>query len=207
MEENLTLGGEGHGRLIEKKSEFLASAFPVLDEAEAMALVAREKKRYSDARHTVFAYLLSNGAQRYSDDGEPQGSAGLPILDILKKNGLTDGLITVTRYFGGILLGTGGLVRAYSGAAKLAVEEAGIVRRIAYSLIRFSVDYSLYQRILYELPQFGAKTEESSFGETVELIVSLPAEKEEAYLRRLISLSGGQYSGSIVGQKWGYLKF
>lgn len=205
MQENLTLGGEGHGTLTEKKSEFIATAYHVESEEEAMALVAQEKKRYADARHTVFAYYLLNCAQRYSDDGEPQGSAGMPVLDILKRGGITDALVTVTRYFGGILLGTGGLVHAYSGAAKLAVEDAGIVRRIPYSLIRFSVDYSLYQRILYELPQFTAEVDESDFGEAVRLLVSMPAENADAYLKRLVAMSNGKVNGVVEGEKWGFI--
>ncbi len=204
MQENLTLGGEGYGTLTEKKSEFIATAYHVESEEEAMALVAAEKKRYADARHTVFAYYLLNGAQRYSDDGEPQGSAGMPVLDILKRGGITDALITVTRYFGGILLGTGGLVHAYSGAAKLAVEDAGIVRRIPYSLIRFSVDYSLYQRILYELPQYEAAVDKSDFGELVTLLVSMPEEHADRYLKRLVAMSNGKVSGEIAGSKWGF---
>lgn len=204
MQENLTLGGEGHGTLTEKKSEFIATAYHVESEEEAMALVAAEKKRYADARHTVFAYYLLNGAQRYSDDGEPQGSAGMPVLDILKRGGITDALVMVTRYFGGILLGTGGLVHAYSGAAKLAVEDAGIVRRIPYSLIRFSVDYALYQRILYELPQYEAEVDENDFGEKVTLLVSMPEENAERYLKRLVAMSNGKVNGKVAGSKWGF---
>ncbi len=198
-----TLEKEGTGTLTEKKSEFIAHAAPVSTEAEAMAFVESVRRRYPDARHTVFAYLLGSGAMRYSDDGEPQGSAGMPVLDIIRKGGFTDAVITVTRYFGGILLGTGGLVRAYSGAAKLAVADAAIVELIPYDLVRFSVDYSLYQRILYELKNYLATEEATDFGAEVTLTLALPAQYTDPLLARIVTLTNGRRTGQIVGTRYG----
>ncbi len=203
MKAYFTLEQEGFATLTEKRSEFLAYAKPVTTEAEAMAFVEQIRKKYPDARHTVFAYYLSNGGMRYSDDGEPQGSAGMPVLDIIRKGGFTDAVITVTRYFGGILLGTGGLVRAYSGAAKLAVAEAGIVELIPYDLVRFSVDYSMYQRVLYELKNYMATEENTDFGAEVTLTLSLPVEYTRPLQERLITLTNGKVSGEVVGSRYG----
>ena len=198
-----TLEKEGFATLTEKRSEFLAYAKPVTTEAEAMAFVEQIRKKYPDARHTVFAYFLSNGGMRYSDDGEPQGSAGMPVLDIIRKGGFTDAVITVTRYFGGILLGTGGLVRAYSGAAKLAAAEAGIVELIPYDLVRFSVDYSMYQRVLYELKNYLATEENTDFGAEVTLTLALPTEYTRPLQERLIALTNGKVKGEVVGSRFG----
>lgn len=198
-----TLEKEGFATLTEKRSEFLAYAKPVTTEAEAMLFVEQIRKKYPDARHTVYAYLLSSGGMRYSDDGEPQGSAGMPVLDIIRKGGFTDAVITVTRYFGGILLGTGGLVRAYSGAAKLAVAEAGIVELIPYDLVRFSVDYGLYQRVLYELKNYLAVEESTDFGAEVTLTLALPTEYTRPLQERLITLTNGKVSGEVVGSRFG----
>ncbi|MBQ8383370.1 MAG: YigZ family protein [Clostridia bacterium] len=198
-----TLEKEGFATLVEKRSEFLAYAKPVTTEAEAMAFVEQIRKKYPDARHTVFAYLLSSGGMRYSDDGEPQGSAGMPVLDIIRKGGFTDAVITVTRYFGGILLGTGGLVRAYSGAAKLAVAEAGVVELIPYDLVRFSVDYGMYQRVLYELKNYLAAEESTDFGAEVTLTLALPTEYTRPLQERLIALTNGKVSGEVVGSRYG----
>ena len=124
----VTIGKEGSATLVEKKSEFIGYAAHVENESEALDFIAKIKHRHSDARHNVYAYVLKkNNIMRYSDDGEPQGTAGMPVLDVIRKTGFTDAVIVVTRYFGGILLGTGGLVRAYSASAKLAVEDAGIL--------------------------------------------------------------------------------
>lgn len=148
MELYVTLGKEGESLLEVKRSEFLGYAAHVTTEEEARAFVGKIRKKHADARHNVYAYCLSeNNIIRYSDDGEPQGTAGLPVLDILRKGGITDAVIVVTRYFGGILLGTGGLVHAYSGAAKAAVEDAGLVTLVPYEEYRLTVSYPLYQRI------------------------------------------------------------
>ena len=124
----LSLAGEGSGEYTEKKSRFLARAVPCTTEAQALEVINEARHQYADARHHVYAYLLrDNHLMRYTDDGEPQGTAGVPILDVLRKRQLTDLCVVVTRYFGGVLLGTGGLVHAYTIAACQAIENGGIV--------------------------------------------------------------------------------
>ena len=141
-----TLGKRGTFEFTEKKSVFIGYAAPVSSEAEALAFVAEIKAKHSDARHNVSAYVVG-GACHASDDGEPQGTGGVPVLDVIRKSGIDNAAVVVTRYFGGILLGAGGLVRAYTRAAKEACEQAGIVRYEGYTQISFSCDYGLYDKI------------------------------------------------------------
>ncbi|MBR2986792.1 MAG: YigZ family protein [Clostridia bacterium] len=148
MELYVTLGKDGESYLEVKRSEFLGYASHVTTEKDARAFVDKIRKKHADARHNVYAYILSeNNIIRYSDDGEPQGTAGLPVLDILRKGGITDAVIVVTRYFGGTLLGTGGLVHAYSSAAKEAVEDAGKITLVPYEEYRLTVSYPFFQKI------------------------------------------------------------
>ena len=132
---------------IEKKSRFIGRCFPVRDEAEAMEKLNGVRKAHFDATHNCWAYALSNGGQRFSDDGEPGGTAGMPIMDTIIKRGMKDVLIVVTRYFGGILLGSGGLVRAYSKSASDALNAAGCGVMSPCKVLEFSVDYSRYGMI------------------------------------------------------------
>ncbi len=129
----------------------------VENEQDAQSLIRRIREAHYDARHHVYAYVLGGGViQRYSDDGEPQGTGGMPVLEVLRKSGLDDACVVVTRYFGGILLGAGGLVRAYTAAAKLAIEAAGIITYERYAAFRLMLSYSEYQKLLARLPDFGA---------------------------------------------------
>ncbi len=133
---------------VEKKSEFIGSISPVTTEEEALAFVASVKRQYADARHNVYAYILrENNITRFSDDGEPHGTAGMPVLDVLRKEGVTDVAVVVTRYFGGILLGTGGLVRAYSQSAKMALDAAGKAVMQKLTVFSVRVSYSDLQKI------------------------------------------------------------
>ncbi len=202
-ERYVTLRGEGFGQLVERKSEFLAYAAHVTTESEALAFLAAIRKKHSDARHNVYAYLLkSGGFMRYSDDGEPQGTAGMPVLDVIRKSGFTDGIIVVTRYFGGILLGTGGLVRAYSAAAKLAVDDAGIAEFIPFDEILFAVDYSLWQKVNYELPRFSVKLDNVEYAADVEVQIALPKYETTRFLDRLNELSAGKAQAIQIGERY-----
>lgn len=204
MEERyITLRGEGFGRLVEQRSEFLAYAAHVSDEPSALDFLAKIRKKHADARHNVYAYLLGEGnIMRYSDDGEPHGTAGLPVLDIIRKSGFTDGIIVVTRYFGGILLGTGGLVRAYSAAAKLAVEDAGIAEFIPFDEIAVSVDYSLWQKLSYELPAFSCIQDGVEYAADVRIRIALPKDRTKPFLDRLRELSAGRAKADRIGQRY-----
>ena len=163
-----TLGKSASAEYTEKKSVFIGYASPVKTEQEALDFINAVRKKHSDARHNVFAYQLNGGGiARYSDDGEPQGTAGVPVLEVIKKSGADDCVIVVTRYFGGILLGASGLVRAYSTAAKSAVDAAGVVTYESYREFTLECGYSEYQRVEAELPKYGVIVDSSDFGGNV----------------------------------------
>ena len=150
----LTVEKKASAELIEKKSKFIGNICHVGSEEEAIAFVKFIKKQYYDANHSAYAYITEN-TKRYSDDGEPAKTAGLPILDMLDNQNLTDVVCVVTRYFGGILLGTGGLVRAYTGAAKLALDEAGIKKMLLHDKYIFTIPYSIFDSVKYIATECG----------------------------------------------------
>lgn len=138
--------------MTEKKSKFFASVAPAECEEDALDFLAAVKKKYPDATHHVYAYIIDkNNIFRYSDDGEPGGTAGMPVLDVMRKEEIVDAVVVVTRYFGGTLLGTGGLVHAYSASAKKGLTEAGIVRRTLCNVVTIKSDYSLSGKIQYKI--------------------------------------------------------
>ena len=198
----ITLSGEGAGVYTEKKSEFLGFAKPVTKEADAIAYIASIRKKYSDARHHVYAYLLTEGnATRYSDDGEPQGTAGPPVLDVLAKRGIKDAVVVVVRYFGGTLLGTGGLVRAYTESAKLAVEDAGVCELIPYVVYSLETDYADYQKLVSDCKKSGVTVEDSSFSDRVITVCSLPKERQSAFLQHVADLFNGRVEAVFLEEK------
>ena len=177
-----TLAGEGTDIYEEKRSEFIGVATHIDSEADAHALIKRMRAEHYDARHAVYAYVCGSGnVQRYSDDGEPQGTAGIPVLDVIRKSGLEDVCIVVVRYFGGTLLGAGGLVRAYTAAAKMAVDKAGIVTYQTFSELRLVLRYSDYPKILAKLPAYKAKIDQTDFGTEVVLDIALHQANEAAF--------------------------
>lgn len=184
-----TLDGEGTDVYEEKRSEFIGVAAHIDSENDALALIKRIRAEHYDARHNVYAYVCSSGnVQRYSDDGEPQGTAGIPVLDVIRKSGLEDVCIVVTRYFGGTLLGAGGLVRAYTAAAKMAVDKAGVVTYQNFSELRLVLSYSDYPKILAKLPMYKSKIDSTDFGTEVVLDIALNASRTEqfcAFVREL----------------------
>lgn len=192
MEEYRTILETAQDEFVERKSRFIGHVSPVKDEAEALAFVAGIKQKYWDATHNVHAYILQNGMlKRYSDDGEPQGTAGIPVLDVLLKEKVTDVAVVVTRYFGGILLGAGGLVRAYSHGAKLALDAAGIVTKRLCYVIRLEFDYAMYGKLSYILPHYQTLTLDSDFGAAVVLQVMMQACHYDQFVKDLAELSGG----------------
>ena len=177
----------------ERRSEFIAYLCPVHTNDEAVAFINEIKSLHRKATHNVYAYILrDNNITRYSDDGEPQGTAGVPVLDILQKNELTDICCVVTRYFGGILLGGGGLVRAYSTSAKLAVEEAEIMDMCECYRISFSMDYNLYSKVAYFLPQYEVKELSSKFEDNIFLELLVKEEHFEPLKAKLTDVSNGK---------------
>lgn len=200
-----TLKQEGEAEFTEKKSVFIGHAAPVKTEEEAIAFVKSYKHVYADARHNVWAYLLKDGGlMRYSDDGEPQGTAGVPVLDVIRKNNVTDAVIVVTRYFGGILLGAGGLVRAYSHTAKLALDAAQVVTYEQYTQVELECSYSDYQRYLAELPRFGAIVDDTQFSDRVRMLFCVKDTVLEALSVRVRELSNGGDCIKVVGHRFDY---
>ena len=189
-------------RIVEKKSEFIGYCAPVKTEAEAVAFVNSIKKKHSDARHNVYAYVLRDGfSQRFSDDGEPHGTAGMPVLDSIRKADVTDVAVVVTRYFGGILLGTGGLVRAYTAAASGALKDAGIAEVGVFSLLRIKANYSDYQKIMPLISAVNGRIEDSDFGTDVFLTVMIREDKQKSFVADLVESTNGRVSAETVGQK------
>ncbi len=168
-ESYFTVAGTGEAEIVEKKSRFIAHVIPVTEEKEAIEHIEKIKKQYWDARHNCYAFVLGldGRIQRYSDDGEPGGTAGMPMLEVLTGEKVKNVLVVVTRYFGGTLLGTGGLVRAYSKTTKEGLMAAGIVERILYRRINVTVSYDLSGKVQYEAMQGGHMVEDTVYAENV----------------------------------------
>lgn len=177
--------------IIEKKSRFISNVKPVSSEDEARQFIDDIKKRYWDATHNVFAYQIgeNNDIQRFSDDGEPQGTAGLPVLDVLRGEDIKNAAIVVTRYFGGILLGTGGLVRAYGRCAKAGIAAAGIAEMTLYNRFLVMVDYSISGRIQNAIIQNGHIIDDTVYTDKVEYIVLVESEKAASFTPFITDIS------------------
>ncbi len=203
MEDYRTIGREGKDEFVERRSRFIGAARPVLTEEEALAFVAERKKEHWDATHNVYAYVLrAGGIQRYSDDGEPQGTAGVPVLQVLLKEGLTDCAVVVTRYFGGILLGGGGLVRAYSHGAKLAVDAAGIQVMRLCDVVRLVCGYAQYGWAGPLVAEYGGVLEDTQFTDEVTMRFHLPRENREALQAQLTERSAGELCLSVEEERY-----
>ena len=186
MNEKKTLKKEGCGLITDRKSEFYGYASPVDSEQQALEFIARIKKEHPDARHHVFAYSVDGGIhKRFSDDGEPQGSAGKPVLDAIEKNGLNDAVIVVVRYFGGILLGTGGLVRAYSGAASAAVVNAEPVVLHQCDVIDIKLSYNDFAKIRNLIDRSGASVGNVLYDAEVSVSLCIASENSEELIRTI----------------------
>ena len=190
----------------DRKSVFIGDAMPVSTEAEALAFIDMIKKKYPDARHHVYAYVLrENNTTRFTDDSEPQGTAGMPTLDVIRKNGCTDMVIVVTRYFGGTLLGTGGLVRAYTQAALGALSRGIPVVYDIYSALKITVSYSDHGRIIQTLDEFGFVIDDTIFAANVEIIGRIKASEVQQLLARLTEITSARAQIEELGQKFDYL--
>ena len=192
--------GYGTAEYVEKRSRFIGQVWPVRSEEEARELITGVKKQYHDARHSCWCYLLRDGTMRYSDDGEPQGTAGQPMLEVFSRAGITDCVCVVTRYFGGILLGTGGLVRAYTKASKDALAAAGITVERLWDRLLVPCAYGQFERVRQELQKRGAVIEDTDYGADIMLTVLTPAEETEAFQAALTELSAGTIEGEKLDQ-------
>ena len=192
MADYKTIRGTATFEYEEKRSRFIATAAFADTEEKALAVLNAVRAANRTARHNVYAYVLQNGRTRYSDDGEPQGTAGMPILDVLQKNGLTDICCVVTRYFGGVLLGANGLVRAYSHSTALAIENAQVKVMLPCYPVSIQTDYALYGKIAYHLPQEDILQLDTIFEDQVELKLLVRDTLWEPLKKELIELTSGQ---------------
>ncbi len=204
-----TLEHDGREEFEERRSVFIGHAAHVRTEEAALAFIKQKQKEYADATHNVWAYRLSDGgsvelAARYSDDGEPQGSSGLPTLEAIRKKGVFDAVVVTTRYFGGILLGVGGLIRAYSHAAGLALDAAGVITYERYREFMLETTYSDYQLILQELPRFGALTDDSEFSDRITLTLAVKETLYAPLSERLSELTAGRCFLMDIGDRFDY---
>lgn len=202
MEEYLVPTDYGEDEFIEKKSRFIGRVWPVETEQEALEHIQQMKKQHYDATHNCWAYILKDGAVRFSDDGEPGGTAGMPILQVLQKEGLFNVACVVTRYFGGILLGAGGLVRAYTKGAKIAVDAAGKSMKRVWTVLYVPCPYSFYERVKLEVDAHGGIIRNTEFGAEVELEILLPQGNVDGFLYQLTELSAATVQGMETGQEY-----
>ncbi len=190
----VTVKGFGQAEIVEKKSRFIANVKHIASEEEAAAYIDEIKKKYWDARHNCYAYQIGerNQIQRYSDDGEPGGTAGMPILDVLRGRDIKNTIVVVTRYFGGTLLGTGGLVRAYSSAAREGITEAGLIEKAAHIKHSFTVDYTLSGKVQYEIINGGHILEDIVYTDKVKYIVLSSVHKADKLAESIINITGNK---------------
>lgn len=202
----ITLEREASASFIEKKSEFIGYACPCKTEQEALDFIAKIRKKHADAKHNVYAYQIKeNNIARFTDDGEPQGTAGMPVLDIIKKTGFTDACIVVTRYFGGILLGTGGLVRAYSHAAKLAAEAAHVITYERFITCEIICDYTDYDKIRASYQGVGLMVDGVDFAADVTQRLAVRAPEYDGFCTALTELTNGTVLIETTGDRFDFL--
>ncbi len=205
MDSYITVKNPSHFEYEDRKSIFIGQAMPVSTESEAISFIDSVKKRYPDARHHVYAYVLrENSSMRFTDDHEPAGTAGMPVLDVIRKNGCTDVVIVVTRYFGGTLLGTGGLVRAYTSAALGALESAEIIRYDIYSSLEISVNYSDYGKIGAILSDRGFRIEDTVYDVGVSVFGKIVKSELEGLMSAITEATAGRAELKNIGEEFGY---
>ena len=190
----------GEGEIVEKKSRFIAIVYPISEEEEALGFIEKQRKKYWDARHQCFAYVIGerNQIQRCSDDGEPSGTAGKPILDILLGEEIHNAIIVVVRYFGGTLLGTGGLVRAYSQSAKEALENSIVAEKIVGKKYRIETDYNGIGKLQYITGQMDLYMLDTEYTDVVNSYIVAPLWKAEAFEKKVIEASAGKADIEIL---------
>lgn len=202
MSEYFIPAGSGEAEYVEKRSSFLGHVRCVESEEDAKAFVAEMKKKYYDARHNCWCYIIKDGAVRYSDDGEPQGTAGIPMLEVFKREGVENAVCVVTRYFGGVLLGTGGLLRAYTKSAKDALDAAGIAVVRRWVKCETQCAYALLERIKSECSLLDGVVDNIEYGAGVRLEVLLPESKAEEFEKRVTEVSAGSCTVKITGEDY-----
>ncbi len=201
MSEYFVPAGSGEAEFVEKRSSFLGHVRFAGTEDAAREFINDMKKKHYDARHNCWCYIIRGGAVRYSDDGEPQGTAGLPMLEVFRREGVENVVCVVTRYFGGVLLGTGGLLRAYTKSAKDALDAAGIAAVRRWVKLETACPYSLLERMKTECMALEGAVSDVEYGADVRMSFLLPEAKAEAFCARVTELSAGQSSAKAVGEE------
>ena len=194
--------GFGEDMFVEKKSRFIGRVWPVETEQEALDRIAQMKKQHYDATHNCWVYVLHDGIVRFSDDGEPGGTAGMPMVQVLQKEQLFNVVCVVTRYFGGILLGAGGLVRAYTKGAKIAVDAAGKSIKRVWSVLYLPCPYTFYERVKLEVAAFGGLVRDTQFGAEVELEILVAQGQAEPFLNRITDMTAGTVEGMEIAREY-----
>ncbi|MBE6536752.1 MAG: YigZ family protein [Ruminococcaceae bacterium] len=205
MDSYITVKELSEYRFEDRKSVFIGYAKPVSQESDAIEFIQAVKKKHPDARHWVYAYVLrENSTARFTDDREPQGTAGMPVLDIIRKNGVTDTIIVVVRYFGGILLGTGGLVHAYTEAALGALKAAKIIKYDTYSECELSVSYSDYQKIGFTLTEYDFYTLDTEYSDCVKITGSVISSAYDELCEKLSEITSGRCKTIFLNKKYDF---
>lgn len=205
MEGYITVKTQSKFEYEDKKSLFIGEALPVSTEKDALEFISFVKKKYPDANHHVYAYVLrENSIMRFSDDREPQGTAGMPVLDAIRKNMCTDVVIVVTRYFGGTLLGTGGLVRAYTAAAIGALNSAEIINYDIYAVYKITVSYSDYQKILPALDTNKFRIEDTKYSDSVMVYGKIKKNDSESLVKNLTEITAGKADIEKIEEKFDF---
>jgi len=193
----------GEAEIIEKRSRFIGRVWCVKSEEQALEKINQMREKHWDATHNVFAYIIREGSlTRFSDDGEPHGTSGKPTLDVFTGAKVTNVCCVITRYFGGVLLGTGGLVRAYSQTAKAALESAGISVVRMWRRMLVSCPYNMFERVKVELALVGGSLEEADYGSDITLNVLIPEEAADGFNLRLAEISAGKIEGIHAGNEY-----
>lgn len=198
-----TVAKESETLIIEKKSKFYSHVKPVSSEEEALSYLSQIRAQYPDATHNVYAYVIDeNNIFRYSDDGEPGGTAGMPVLDTIRNLGLVDVIVVVTRYFGGTLLGTGGLVRAYSSSAKEGISESGIITRTMCDIISVRTQYELVGKLQYFFANEGYAVEDTVYENDVTFFVASPKSDTDSLIKKITEATNGRCYIKTETQKY-----
>ena len=202
MDEYLVPTAFGEDEFVEKKSRFIGRIWPVETEEEALQKIQEMKKKHYDATHNCWAYVIRDGAVRFSDDGEPGGTAGMPMLQVLQREALYNVVCVVTRYFGGILLGAGGLVRAYTRGAKIAVDAAGKSMKRVWTALYLPCPSAYYERVKLAVAAFDGLIRKTEYGAEIELEVLFPEGRTQAFLTHLRDMTSGTVEAMEIGQEY-----
>ena len=202
MDEYLVPTDFGEDEFIEKKSRFIGRVWPVESEEEALSKIQEMKKQHYDATHNCWAYIIKDGLMRFSDDGEPGGTAGNPMMQVLQREQIYNVVCVVTRYFGGILLGAGGLVRAYTKGAKIAIDAAGKSMKRVWSVLYVPCPYSFYERVKLEVAAFGGIIRNTEFTSEVELEILVAEQQAKPFLDKLTDMSAATIEGMETAKEY-----